>query len=164
MSAVADDGRFHQLRVVKELIFFCALVIRIAHQVDLRAFDRPVDQRVHAADGTQNAVELAAGHPEADEIDLLEFDPALLEPALGLFCVKAFFLSEDLDVHFIPPVTADNRRRLDWRLLKHGGSLRLGVGGKQKLARRGIDLYMTSDITHRNFHDAVPLSVDLRSV
>ena len=97
-------------------------------------------------------------------IDLLEFDPALLEPALGLFCVKAFFLSEDLDVHFIPPVTADNRRRLDRRLLKHGGSLRLGVGGKQKLARRGIDLYMTSDITHRNFHDAVPLSVDLRSV
>ena len=94
--------------MVKELIFFCALVIRIAHQVDLRAFDRPVNQRVHAADGTQDAVELAAGHPEADEIDLLEFDPALLEPALGLFCVKAFFLSEDLDVHFIPPVTADD--------------------------------------------------------
>ena len=150
--------------MIEQLVFFGARIICIAHKINLRTFDRPVNQRVHAADGTQNAVELAAGHPEADEIDLLEFDPALLEPALGLFCVKALFLSEDLDVHFIPPVTADNRRRLDRRLLKHGGSLRLGVGGKQKLARRGIDLYMTSDITHCNFHDAVPLSVDLRSV
>ena len=60
--------------------------------------------------------------------------------------------------------SADNRRRLDRRLLKHGGGLRLGVGGKQELACRSIDLYMTSDITHRNFHDAAPLSVDLRSV
>ena len=76
--------------MVEELVFFGARVIRIAHQVDLRAFDRPVDQRVHAADGAQDAVELAAGHPEADEIDLLELDPALLEPALGLFRVKAF--------------------------------------------------------------------------
>jgi len=77
--------------VVKELIFFCALVIRIAHQVDLRAFDRPVNQRVHAADGTQNAVELAAGHPEADEIELLDLIRRSLNQRSAFFVSKHFF-------------------------------------------------------------------------
>ena len=61
----------------------------------------PVDQRVDAADGAQDAVKLAAGQAEAQQVDRLEFDPPLLEPPLGLFRVEAFFLSEKLNIHRI---------------------------------------------------------------
>ena len=87
--------------MVEELVFLGALVVHIAHEVDLGALGVPVDQCVDAADGAQDAVKLAAGQAEAQQVDRLEFDPPLLEPPLGLFRVKAFFLSEKLNIHRI---------------------------------------------------------------
>ena len=75
LFAVADDGGLHELGVVEELVFLGALVVHIAHEVDLGALGVPVDQCVDAADGAQDAVKLAAGQAEAQQVDRLEFDP-----------------------------------------------------------------------------------------
>lgn len=76
--------------MIEQLVFFGARIICIAHKINLRTFDRPVNQRVHTADGAQDTVKFAAGHPEANQINLLKLDSALLEPAFSLFRIKAF--------------------------------------------------------------------------
>ena len=57
--------------MIEQLVFFGARIICIAHKINLRTFDRPVNQRVHTADGAQDTVKFAAGHPEANQINLL---------------------------------------------------------------------------------------------
>mgnify|MGYP001027267433 CR=1 FL=1 len=71
-------------------------------------------------DRAQNAVKLAARHAIADKIDRLVFDPALFEPALGLFRVEALIRSKNLDVHLTPPASRPPR---PWYRRKRGTPL-----------------------------------------
>ncbi len=41
LLSVADDGRFHELRIVEDLVFLCRLIVHVAHKVDLRRFLLP---------------------------------------------------------------------------------------------------------------------------
>ena len=62
-----------------------------------------VQKVVQPADGLGRAAQLAAAHGLFPEVDLLEADAALLEPALRLAGVAALFCAEDLDVHGVSP-------------------------------------------------------------
>ena len=100
LFSAAHDRGLHQLGVVKKLVLLGRSVADVAQQVDLGAFQLPVDEVVHAADGAQHAVKLAAGHAEARQVDALHGDAALLEIALGFFRVEALAFSENLnDAH-----------------------------------------------------------------
>ena len=55
-----------------------------------------------------------------DKIDGLIFDPALFEPALGLFRVEALIRSKNLDVHLTPPASRPPR---PWYRRKRGTPL-----------------------------------------
>jgi diacylglycerol kinase (ATP) len=48
LFAVADNGAFHQLGIVKDLILFGNPVIHIPHQVDIRVLNLPVNEVVNA--------------------------------------------------------------------------------------------------------------------
>lgn len=95
---VTDNGCFHEAGIIKDLVFFGPLIIHIFHQSDLRILAVPVDEIIDTAHSTENAVELLSGHTKADQINGLEFDPALLKPALSFFGIKAFVFSKNLDV------------------------------------------------------------------
>ena len=58
-----------------------------------------IDQRLHAADCTDHAFQLAAAHALIRQVDPLKLHPALLEKALGLFGIKAFGFPENLNIH-----------------------------------------------------------------
>ena len=95
--AVAHDRRFDQRAVLEQFLFFVLIVRKVGERSVALAL--LVDERVQPAGGFQNAVQLAAGHTLLRQIDHLELDAALLEPALRLFGVKAFVFAENLYVH-----------------------------------------------------------------
>ena len=53
LLSVADDGRFHELRIVEEPSFLCRLIIHVAHEINLRRFLLPVNEPVNAAHGAR---------------------------------------------------------------------------------------------------------------
>jgi len=98
LLAVTDNGRFHQGGIIKDLVLLDELIFHILHVCDLRRFSVPVDQIVDPANGTENAVELLAGHAISDQINRLKLNAALLEPALCLLGIKTLAFAEYLNV------------------------------------------------------------------
>ena len=99
LFSVSDDGQANQLLILIDLVLLRRFAAQIAEQVQVRVAALPVHQPVHAAHGPQHRVELLAREPVALHVDELIFDPPLLEPALGLFGIKALGFAEDLDVN-----------------------------------------------------------------
>ena len=98
LLAVADDGRFHQGRVVENLVLLGDLVVHVLHQGDVRITAVPIDQIVDTANGAKHAVKFLSGQSKTEQVHGLEFYPPLFEIPLGFFCVKAFAFAEYLNV------------------------------------------------------------------
>ena len=99
LLSVADDGRFHKGRVIKDLVFLCPLVVHVLHQRHIGRFAVPVDEIVDPANGPQDTVEFLTGHSVLLQVDGLEFDPAFLEVSFGFLCIKAFCFAENLNIN-----------------------------------------------------------------
>lgn len=98
LLAVSDDGCLHQRGIFKEFILLGKFVVHILHIGDFLGFIIPIDQLIHTAHGPQNAIKLLARHTEFDQIDALKSNAALFEPALCFLRIKAFALTENLNI------------------------------------------------------------------
>ena len=98
LLAVADHGGAHEHGIVEDLVFLGNFVFHVLHQGDFGRLALPVDEVVDAAHGTEDAVKFLAGHAVLLEVDGLELDSALLEPALGLLGVEALGLTKNLNI------------------------------------------------------------------
>src|SRR5262249_32878712 len=61
------------------------------------ALSPSIDQGLHPTDTRRDALQLARRETLFAELDALHADTALLEPPLGLACLGALLLAEDLD-------------------------------------------------------------------
>lgn len=98
LFSVADNGRFHQGRVVENLVLFGPLVVHVLHQGDIRVTAVPIDEIVNAANSPEHTVKFLTGQAETEQVHGLEFHPPLFEIPLGFFRIKAFAFAEYLNV------------------------------------------------------------------
>ena len=98
LLTVANDGRFHQCRVIENLVLFGPLVVHVLHQGNIRVTTVPIDEIVNATDSPEYTVKFLAGQAETEQIHRLEFHSPLFEISLGLFGIKAFAFAEYLNV------------------------------------------------------------------
>ena len=98
LFSVADDGRFHQGGVVKNLVLLGDFVVHVLHQRDIRVAAVPIDQIVNAAYRPEHAVKFLAGQAETEQVHGLEFYPPLFEIPLCLFRIKALAFAEYLNI------------------------------------------------------------------
>ena len=88
-----------QLLVFKQLVLFLPVHQCVQKCKGLLILGIGVHQLFPAAQRPGHVVKLAAAHFFFLQVDHLEFDPPLLEIALGLFGIKALAGAEDLNVH-----------------------------------------------------------------
>ena len=98
LFSVADNGRFHHLRMIENLVFLCPDIVGVFQQGDNFRLTFPINQIVDPANGTQNAVKFLTGKAEADQVNGLVFHPPFFEPTLRFLCVEAFGFSKYLYV------------------------------------------------------------------
>lgn len=100
LFSVADNGCFHQTRVIKNLVLFCHLIVHVFHIGDFLTLAVPVNQIVDTSNRPNHTVELLAGHTEAYQIDRLKFHPTLFKIALCFFRIKALAFSKNLYIQY----------------------------------------------------------------
>src|SRR5438105_2638679 len=95
--AVAHDRRFQEQRIVEQrLLQKAAVKRRHPEALVAEALRLAVDERIEPHARSDGA-ELSRREPLLLQIDELDFDGALFEPALGLAGVSALLGAEDLD-------------------------------------------------------------------
>ena len=98
LLAIAHNGRFHQSRIIKDLVLFCDLIVHILHQGNVRITAILIDQIVDASHSTQDAVIFLSGQSETEQVHGLKFYPPLFEIPLCLLSIEAFAFTKYLNV------------------------------------------------------------------
>ena len=91
------------------VVYISSVLVRTAQLLELLRVVGEICKHLNAgcllinqrgkAHGVFDIRQLAAAHAELDNVDELILDAALLEPALGLLCIKALALTKNLYIH-----------------------------------------------------------------